>query len=276
MKVSIITVCKNSDKTIEQSIISVLNQKDCKLEYIIIDGFSNDRTVDIIKKYEKSIDYWHSKKDTGIYHAMNIGIRKSTGDIVFFLNADDYLYDNRIISKVVTLYIKNNYPDMLYGKVLYKNEEVGISFIKGDKLDKKSLRKGSIPPHQAVFMKKEVLELLNGFNLEYQSASDVDLIIRYSKLNRKTIEIPFIVSVFRHGGYSSNRTENYKEIKKILKINYCKYWMIVFTIRRLIFERLIKFVITKLGLLPMWYKLYFIYNSRKKRLLYNENISIEL
>ena len=104
-KVSIITVVFNGAQYIEQTIKSVINQDYNNIEYIIIDGGSTDGTQEIIKKYEKDIAFWISEKDTGIYSAMNKGWRKSTGDIIAMLNADDY-YLEGAISKVVTSFIE--------------------------------------------------------------------------------------------------------------------------------------------------------------------------
>ena len=94
MKISIITVCYNSQKTIEKTIKSVLSQSYKNFEYIIIDGGSTDNTIEIIKKYKKKIDVFKSKKDKGIYDAINKGIKYSTGSVVSILHSDDIFYDN--------------------------------------------------------------------------------------------------------------------------------------------------------------------------------------
>ena len=96
--ISIITVVLNGEKTLKKCIQSVINQSypQNKIEYIVIDGGSRDRTISIIKKYEKKISYWHSKKDRGLYDAMNKGIKKSSGEIIGILNADDFYYKNAL------------------------------------------------------------------------------------------------------------------------------------------------------------------------------------
>ena len=94
--ISIITVVLNAEKTIERTIKSIINQSYNKYEIIIIDGGSTDGTIDIIKKYKKKISYWISKKDQGIYHAMNKGIKKSSGNIIGILNSDDYYLKNAL------------------------------------------------------------------------------------------------------------------------------------------------------------------------------------
>ena len=101
MKVSIITVCYNSEKTIKETIESVLDQNYSNLEYIVIDGQSNDTTNEIIKEYKDSISYYLSEPDGGIYDAMNKGIAAATGDLIGILNSDDVYVNNQVISKVV-------------------------------------------------------------------------------------------------------------------------------------------------------------------------------
>ena len=98
MKISIITVCFNANKTIEQTIISVLSQTYHNIEYIIIDGGSVDGTIGIIKKYSSKIDKIISEKDNGMYDALNKGIIHATGDIIGILNSDDYFCNNNIVN----------------------------------------------------------------------------------------------------------------------------------------------------------------------------------
>ena len=101
MKVSIITVCFNSQETIKETIESVINQTYKNIEYIVIDGKSNDGTCSIINQFNTSISKFVSEKDNGIYVALNKGIRMSTGDIVGFLHADDVFDNKTVIEKVV-------------------------------------------------------------------------------------------------------------------------------------------------------------------------------
>ena len=101
MKVSIITVCFNSERTIEDTLKSVASQTYSHIEYIVVDGLSSDSTNEIVKKYSDSVSTHVSEKDNGLYDAMNKGIQLATGDIVGILNSDDVFYDETIIQKVV-------------------------------------------------------------------------------------------------------------------------------------------------------------------------------
>ena len=113
MKVSIITVVYNSKNTIKETIESVLHQDYPLIEYIIIDGQSNDGTLDIIKMYKDKISKLISEKDNGIYDAMNKGIKLANGDIIGILNSDDIFENNKVISKVVKIF-KTNSINSLY------------------------------------------------------------------------------------------------------------------------------------------------------------------
>jgi glycosyltransferase involved in cell wall biosynthesis len=122
LKVAIITVCLNSEKTIEQTIRSVINQTYPNIEYIIIDGESTDGTLEIIDKYKDKITKVINEKDHGTYDAMNKGLKFDSGDIIYFLNAGDYLYDFSIIEKIVSLFTKDNSLEMIYADVIYYDE----------------------------------------------------------------------------------------------------------------------------------------------------------
>lgn len=100
MKISIITVCYNAEASLEQTILSVLNQSYCEREYIVIDGGSKDGTVDIIKKYAEHLSYWVSEPDKGIYDAMNKGVKHATGEWVCFMNAGDTFADDEVLDDV--------------------------------------------------------------------------------------------------------------------------------------------------------------------------------
>lgn len=97
--ISVITVCYNAAASLEETMLSVLNQTYDKVEYIVIDGGSKDGTLDIIKKYANRLAYWTSEPDKGIYDAMNKGISKATGNWVNFMNAGDLFIDNEVLSK---------------------------------------------------------------------------------------------------------------------------------------------------------------------------------
>lgn len=108
-KISIVTPCFNSEKYLEETILSVLNQNYPNLEYVIIDGGSTDNTIDIIKKYEHRLTYWNSEKDHGMYHALNKGFKKTSGEILGWINSDD-LYHNKSFFSIAEIF--NKYPEV--------------------------------------------------------------------------------------------------------------------------------------------------------------------
>ena len=119
-KISIITVVLNGDKTINKCIKSVIAQSypSHKIEHIVIDGGSSDKTISIIKKHQNKISYWQSKKDKGLYDGMNIGLKKCTGEIIGILNSDDFFNNNAL--KIVSKYFSKYKIDFLFGRVKKK------------------------------------------------------------------------------------------------------------------------------------------------------------
>ncbi len=122
MKISVITVCFNSEKTIARTIESVINQHYSDLEYIIIDGGSKDKTVEIINKYRNELSYFISEPDQGISDAFNKGIRVATGDIIGIINSDDW-YENGIFKLVNEMFLQNKEIDVLVGALRYWDDK---------------------------------------------------------------------------------------------------------------------------------------------------------
>lgn len=120
--VSIVTVVFNGENNLEKSMLSVINQTYENIEYIIIDGGSTDRTVDIIKRYDNKIDYWVSEPDKGIYDAMNRGLDTARGDWVFFLGSDDALYDSGTVSDAAVFLDKD--LSLVFGNIIYNDGKI--------------------------------------------------------------------------------------------------------------------------------------------------------
>src|SRR5574344_822546 len=193
--ITVVTVVYNGEKTLEQTILSVINQTYDNVEYIIIDGNSTDKTIDIIKKYEDKIDYWQSEPDKGIYDAMNKGIDLATGDWINFMNSGDLLYDSNVLKDV---FYKKNYKDVdvIYGNSvafdLIKNEE-RFYFATEDicKLSEKPIYR-----HGSSFVKSEIHKN-NKFDLsmsnQYKYALDYLCIFTLYKQGFKFLYINRIV-----------------------------------------------------------------------------------
>ena len=205
IKISIITVSYNAEKTIEQAIRSVISQKYDNVEYIIIDGGSTDSTIEIIQSYSSNISFWISELDDGIYDAMNKGVCHAKGEVIAFLNSDDYYVDGAL-SAVANYFEQHEDVDILCGEVLI--ERNGILRTNRNPYEKKpeKLREGFMMySHQGIFAKKECFALHNNFDLKYKIAADYDWLLKMYNSGKNIQYIPDIVAVFRFGGYSGSR-----------------------------------------------------------------------
>jgi glycosyltransferase involved in cell wall biosynthesis len=209
--ISIITVVYNGASTLEQTILSVINQTYKNIEYIIIDGGSTDGTVDIIKKYEKHLAYWVSEPDKGIYDAMNKGIDKATGEWINFMNSGDWFYNNSIIATLFELDIKDY--DILYGATIARQRESNI-YCKAQEIIK--IKKNMPCCHQSVLCKLTVIKQ-HLFNLNFSICADYNLLYTLYKNNAQFKKVDNIISCFdaTYGISSKNRRKLIKEISKI-------------------------------------------------------------
>ena len=155
MKISIITVCYNSQETIKDTIESVINQSYDNIEYIIIDGNSNDNTCNIINSYS-DIDIFISENDKGIYDAINKGIKRASGEIIGLLHADDVFDNHQVIEKVISNFSSNK--DILYGDINYVKKNNLNQIVRKWRSSNYSFKKfkwGWMPPHTGFFLKRK-------------------------------------------------------------------------------------------------------------------------
>jgi glycosyltransferase involved in cell wall biosynthesis len=228
--ISIITVSYNSAQTIKDTIESVLNQSYSNIEYILIDGNSQDKTVDIIKLYkqkfkDKKIGYkWISEPDKGIYHAMNKGIKMSKGDIIGILNSDDW-YSKDAISEIVSIN-KNNTRSVISGKKNKVNFQKEIlDTVQNKKNVKKYIYKTMPLNHPATFVHKTIYEHIGHFDTQYKLSADYDFIFRAYKAGAKFLFTDKVIVNMRNTG-STYQLENIfitaKEDYEIRKKNKIK------------------------------------------------------
>lgn len=204
--VSIITVCYNSEKTIIDTLESVLNQTYKNIEYIVVDGLSKDKTVEIIKLYqkkfiEKNISYkWISETDRGLYDAMNKGIKMVSGDIIGIINSDDW-YELDAVERIVQEFKKNT-CDVVYGNLnVYKNEHFLEKWESGSI---KKLKKGMTIFHPTMFVYSECYKKNGEFDILYNTAADWDFVLRLYKNKIVFKSMDNILANFRLGGISDN------------------------------------------------------------------------
>jgi glycosyltransferase involved in cell wall biosynthesis len=229
MKVSIITVTYNSAETVEDTIKSVVNQDYKDIEYIIIDGLSKDKTLEIVYQYKERIAKVISEKDLGIYDAIGKGIKNATGDIIVALNSDDMYASNDAISKVVELF-KSSHADAVYGDLNYVDRFDTSKVIrkwKSGAYKKGHFLKGWMPPHPTFFVRNYCYQKYGSFNLSLKSAADYELMLRFiHKHEIKVAYLPKLIVNMRAGGQSNvsfkNRFKANREDRKAWEMNGLK------------------------------------------------------
>jgi glycosyltransferase involved in cell wall biosynthesis len=229
LKVSIITASFNNASTVESTLKSVFSQDYPNVEYIIIDGASTDGTTDIIAKYKDKLSVFVSEKDEGIYHALNKGLAKATGDIVGFLHADDFYPANDVISKIVKVFEINN-CDCSYGDLQYverQHPEKVFRNWKSEPYYDGIFLKGFMPPHPTFFMKRKCYEQFGSYNTTFSISADYELMLRMlHKHKLKVHYIPEVLVQMRIGGESnkslSNRIKANMEDRQAWKTNSVK------------------------------------------------------
>lgn len=206
MKISIITVCFNSSKTIRDTIESVLSQDHSDIEYIIIDGGSSDGTVEIISEYQSKIAKFVSEKDRGIYDAMNKGISLATGDVIGILNSDDIYINSDTVSELMQVMNHKN-ADCVFADLIVvdpQNMKRVLRYYDSSKFKTSKFRFGWMPAHPTFFVKRQVYEKVGMFSLKYQIAADYEMLIRILHVHQfKYAYLPKPVVKMRSGGTSS-------------------------------------------------------------------------
>ena len=211
MKISLITVTYNCDRTLEDTFRSVREQNSKELEYIVIDGGSTDRTVDIIKENDDIISFWSSAPDKGIYDAMNKGLKQATGDYVGFLHSDDMFFSADTLKNIMQA-IKAGHPDVFYGDLEYVHAESTGKVIRkwrSRSFTPELLRRGWMPPHPTLYVRKEIIDKTGFFDTSYRIAADYDYILRlFTQKDLKTFYLPEVIVKMRLGGASNKSISN--------------------------------------------------------------------
>lgn len=225
LKISIITATYNNADTIETTVHSILAQTYKNIEYIIIDGASNDGTLEKLEEYRTHLTCLVSEPDNGMYHALNKGIEKATGQVIGFLHADDFYASNDTLEKVANLFIEKN-CDAVYGNLqyVYRNEITKVlRNWESGKYQFKNMKKGWMPPHPTLFVKKHFYNQYGNFDTSFKVAADYELMTRFlCKHKMKPYYIPEVLIKMRWGGKSNKNIRNliikmlddYRAIKK--------------------------------------------------------------
>lgn len=179
-KISVITPSYNQAEYLERTILSVFNQNYPNLEYIILDGGSNDGSVDIIKKYEKYLTFWVSEKDKGQTNAINRGLKMATGELLTFQNSDD-IFTKGAFAEIATAYKKAPKTDFFYGQLLLVDEhDVAYEYLKTIPFSKLAqVYEGMQLHNQAFFFRKDLCERYGYFDEDFSFAFDYEVMSRW-------------------------------------------------------------------------------------------------
>ena len=201
---TIITVVKNDERNIKKTLNSIFRQKNINYEYIIIDGGSTDRTVEIIKKYKKKIKKIISEKDKGIYFAMNKGLRYAKGDVIVFCNSGDFFYKNSL-AKVMQLFENNKNTSYVFGTVI-RNYTKSKILKWGHEPSRIKYNFDFATSHTTgFFLKRKVYMKIGNYNTQFRISADYDLYFRLIKNNFEGKSTPknILVGNVASGGFSS-------------------------------------------------------------------------
>lgn len=224
MKISIITVCYNSATTIEKTILSVASQTYKNIEYIIIDGNSNDNTLAVINNNQDKITNWISEPDKGLYDAMNKGIELATGDIIGILNSDDTFNSKTVIEEIANFHSQNKIEASIGNIIQHKENGKIVRLYSSKNWNPEKLKIGFMPPHPSIFFKKELFNKFGKYDLGFKIGADYELITRFFlKKNIAWKYSGITTTAMLVGGLSSSGSSSYqlitKEIQKALSMN---------------------------------------------------------
>lgn len=202
--VSVIIVVKNGERTVEKAINSVTSQTYSRIELVVIDGKSEDKTLDIVKKYSQNVNILVSEIDNGIYDAMNKAINLANGDLIYFLGSDDYFYSENVVDTIVSRF-SNTKADFLYGNIVVYNAKLQRNEVKYGELFVSDLKRGIFPQHQSSFMKKAVIQENGCFDTNFRISADSDLIAKIYMNKKYKIEfVNMRIAYFGTSGASSS------------------------------------------------------------------------
>ncbi len=216
--ISVVTVVLNGEKYLEEAISSVIKQTYDNVEYIVIDGGSTDRSLDIIHKYENYIDFWISEKDSGIYNAMNKGIALSSGDFVGFVGSDDFLYLNTLeklakVAKKETIDYTVGPVDIIRGN----GQLIEKILVLPNFLMQNRFIFDMATHHLSFYVSRKIINKIGNFDESFNIRSDYDMTINVISESKKKFNFIDSVGSFREGGVSgsySSYFENFNILRK--------------------------------------------------------------
>lgn len=224
--ISVITINYNNRKGLERTIKSVQDQTAANYEHLIIDGNSNDGSKDVIDRFKESFAYWVSEDDSGIYNAMNKGIRASKGDFLFFLNSGDVFYSKSVLSEATNVFLSNR--DIYYCNIIVIDNKGNKTFRKHPDVLKFSFFFKKTIAHQAAFIKRTLFDQVFLYNENFKIVSDWEFFIcaiikhnaSYQYVNITTVEYD---DAFGISSLKENKPIRLQERQIVLKRDFCAF-----------------------------------------------------
>jgi glycosyltransferase involved in cell wall biosynthesis len=240
LKISVITVSYNSASTIADTVRSVATQNYQDIEHLIIDGKSKDITIEVVEQHRHPHLILTSEPDGGIYDAMNKGLKRASGEVIGFLNSDDFFADNNVLKKIATAFedesVEACYADLVY--VTPDNSRV-VRHWKSKKFIKGDFAKGWCPAHPTFYVRRSALERWGFFDQSFKLAADAEFMMRYlEKGEVKSVYIPNVLVRMRLGGATNQSWKNIikqnKEIFLALQKNKIPFSLFGFWVFKII------------------------------------------
>ena len=252
MKISIITVSYNSAATIADTVRSVGNQTYQNIEHLVVDGQSTDKTVQVVEANRHLGLILSSEPDSGIYDAMNKGLSRATGDVIGFLNSDDFYADSTVLEKVSSAFeddsVEACFADLVY--VMRDNSRM-VRYWKSKPFAKGDFARGWCPAHPTFYIRKSALNRLGMFDQSFKLAADVEFMMRYLESGAiKSVYIPHVFVRMRLGGATNqswrNVWEQNKEIFVALQKNEVSFGTLSFWTHKIV-NRIWQYVSARLN-----------------------------
>lgn len=209
MRISVVTVCYNSESTIEQTLVSVARQTHPDVEHIVIDGGSTDGTLAVLERHRAGLALLVSEPDRGLYDAMNKGWSRATGEVVGFLNADDSYASTDVLASIASSFAESG-SDAVYGD-LELVDRVGnvVRVWRSGRFSRLKYHLGWMTPHPATYVRKSLFERYGGFSLGLSISADYELMLRFFFRHRASVHyLPKNLVRMTAGGASNRSLSN--------------------------------------------------------------------
>lgn len=210
MKISVITAVYNNCDNICDALDSILSQSDTDIELVVIDGASDDGTVDVLRNYAEHIDVLVSERDSGIYDALNKGISHASGDVIGFLHSDDLFADKHVLARITKAF-SDPEVDAVYGDLVYVQKgdtDKVIRYWRSGDYSPRRLGWGWMPPHPTFYVRRSVYVRLGGFDTSLRIAADYDCMLRFLTQGVRAAYLPETLVRMRIGGVSNRSLKN--------------------------------------------------------------------